>query len=174
MGGRTCGMFFPVSKILGFFANPSDLVVAIGVLGFALLAKRWTRAATWLIGACFLALVVLGLSPIGNMLMIPLEQRFPPWAAARGSPDGIVVLGGAIDGRCRSRPAFSQSANSLLGRQRGADWGRARGAVRVAPARDLRNCARAPCWRTARAIPSRTRSIPKKWHGRSPASAGCS
>jgi len=109
-------MFFPVSKILGFFANPSDLVVAIGVLGFALLAKRWTRAATWLIGACFLALVVLGLSPIGNMLMIPLEQRFPPWAAARGSPDGIVVLGGAISpdvSAARNEVALNEAAERL-------------------------------------------------------------
>ena len=109
-------MFFPVSKILGFFANPSDLVVAIGLLGFALLAKRWTRAATWLIGACFLALVVLGLSPIGNMLMIPLEQRFPPWAAARGSPDGIVVLGGAISpdvSAARNEVALNEAAERL-------------------------------------------------------------
>src|SRR6202035_357775 len=27
----------------------------------------------------------------------PLEDRFPPWDASRGAPDGIVVLGGAID-----------------------------------------------------------------------------
>ena len=41
-------------------------------------------------------LAVLGYSPIGNLLIMPLEQRFPPWDAARGAPDGIVVLGGAI------------------------------------------------------------------------------
>jgi uncharacterized SAM-binding protein YcdF (DUF218 family) len=89
-------MFFPASKILGFFANPSDLVVAIGFLGFVLLATRWARAGTWLVASSFVALVALGLSPLGNMLMIPLEQRFPPWDATRGPPDGIVVLGGAI------------------------------------------------------------------------------
>jgi uncharacterized SAM-binding protein YcdF (DUF218 family) len=89
-------MFFPASKLLGFFANPSDLVVAIGFLGFVLLPTRWARAGTWLVASSFVALVVLGLSPLGNMLMIPLEQRFPPWDATRGLPDGIVVLGGAI------------------------------------------------------------------------------
>jgi uncharacterized SAM-binding protein YcdF (DUF218 family) len=31
------------------------------------------------------------------VLIIPLEDRFPPWDAARGAPDGIIVLGGAID-----------------------------------------------------------------------------
>ncbi len=41
-------------------------------------------------------LAIAGLSPLGNALMLPLEQRFPPWDASRGPPDGIVVLGGAI------------------------------------------------------------------------------
>jgi uncharacterized SAM-binding protein YcdF (DUF218 family) len=31
------------------------------------------------------------------LLLYPLEQRFPPWDAAGGAPDGIVVLGGPID-----------------------------------------------------------------------------
>ncbi len=30
------------------------------------------------------------------MLILPLEDRFPPWNSAQGPPDGIVVLGGAI------------------------------------------------------------------------------
>jgi uncharacterized SAM-binding protein YcdF (DUF218 family) len=30
-------------------------------------------------------------------VLYPLESRFPPWDAARGAPDGIVVLGGSID-----------------------------------------------------------------------------
>jgi hypothetical protein len=36
-------------------------------------------------------------APLGKLLLYPLEQRFPPGDAARGAPDGIVVLGGAID-----------------------------------------------------------------------------
>jgi uncharacterized SAM-binding protein YcdF (DUF218 family) len=42
-------------------------------------------------------LAILGLSPVGNLLIIPLENRFPPWDAARAAPDGIIVLGGVID-----------------------------------------------------------------------------
>ena len=89
-------MFFTVSKILGFFANPSDLIVSIGFVGFVLLATRWSRAGIWLMAICFLALAVLGLSPIGNTLMVVLEDRFPRWDPSHGAPDGIVVLGGAI------------------------------------------------------------------------------
>jgi uncharacterized SAM-binding protein YcdF (DUF218 family) len=41
--------------------------------------------------------VVCGLSPLGTLLLYPLEQRFPPWDAARGAPDGIIVLGASIE-----------------------------------------------------------------------------
>src|SRR4029078_2636944 len=44
-----------------------------------------------------LLLVVCGLSPLGTLLLYPLEQRFPPWDAARGAPDGIIVLGASIE-----------------------------------------------------------------------------
>ena len=29
-------------------------------------------------------------------MILPLEQRFPAWDSARGAPDGIVILGGAV------------------------------------------------------------------------------
>jgi uncharacterized SAM-binding protein YcdF (DUF218 family) len=89
-------MFFVLSKILGFFAIPSNLVISFGLLGLLLLPTRFARAGWWLAFASLILLAMLGLSPIGNALIIPLEQRFPPWDAARGAPDGIVVLGGAI------------------------------------------------------------------------------
>jgi uncharacterized SAM-binding protein YcdF (DUF218 family) len=89
-------MFFIVSKILGFFANASNLVVSLGVLGVLLLLTPWRRAGFWLATASVVVLAVLGLSPIGNALIAPLEGRFPPWDASGGAPTGIVVLGGAI------------------------------------------------------------------------------
>jgi uncharacterized SAM-binding protein YcdF (DUF218 family) len=89
-------MFFLLSKILGFFAAPSNMAIAIGLLGLALLATRFQRAGRRLMAASLALLAILGFSPLGNALMLPLEQRFPPWDAARGAPDGIIVLGGAI------------------------------------------------------------------------------
>jgi uncharacterized SAM-binding protein YcdF (DUF218 family) len=44
-----------------------------------------------------LLLVICGLSPLGSLLLYPLEQRFPPWDARLGAPDGIIVLGGSIE-----------------------------------------------------------------------------
>src|ERR1700719_2001451 len=89
-------MFFVLSKVLGFFAIPSNLTIGLGLLGVLLLRTRLARIGRWLAVASLVALAVLGLSPLGNALIIPLEQRFPPWDDTRGSPDGIVVLGGAI------------------------------------------------------------------------------
>ena len=90
-------MFFVLSKLLGFFAILSNLVILIGIVGLLLLPTRFARAGRWLVFASLIVLATLGLSPIGNTLIIPLEDRFPPWDATRGAPDGIIVLGGAID-----------------------------------------------------------------------------
>lgn len=90
-------MFFVGAKILGFFALPSNVLMSIGLLGLVLLAFGWRRAGLGLSAASIALLAAFGLSPIGNLLILPLEQRFPAWDASRGVPDGIVILGGSFD-----------------------------------------------------------------------------
>src|SRR6202040_2666058 len=89
-------MFFILSKVLGVFASLSNLAIGLGLLGVLLLGTRLARVGRHLTVASLVALAAIGLSPLGNVLIIPLEQRFPPWDDTRGPPDGIVVLGGAI------------------------------------------------------------------------------
>jgi uncharacterized SAM-binding protein YcdF (DUF218 family) len=89
-------MFFILSKTLGFFALPSNFLMAIGLVGLALLCTRFRRIASWLVVTSLVVIAFVGYSPLGNILILPLEQRFPPWNPAQGPPDGIVVLGGAI------------------------------------------------------------------------------
>jgi uncharacterized SAM-binding protein YcdF (DUF218 family) len=89
-------MFFILSKTLGFFAVPSNLLMAVGLVGLALLLTRFRRLASWLIVTSLVLIAFVGYSPLGHMLIVPLEDRFPPWDPAQGAPDGIVVLGGAI------------------------------------------------------------------------------
>jgi uncharacterized SAM-binding protein YcdF (DUF218 family) len=110
-------MFFTVSKILGFFALPSNLFIVIGLVGILLLFTRLTRLASWLIVTSLVLIAVAGLSPLGNVLILPLEQRFPPWDASHGAPDGIVVLGGAIlpnVSAARGTVAFDQGAGRII------------------------------------------------------------
>jgi uncharacterized SAM-binding protein YcdF (DUF218 family) len=90
-------MFFVASKVLGFFALPSNLLVTLGLLGVALSPTRWSRTGLRLSAAAILLIALFGLSPLGNALILPLEDRFPPWDPTHGAPDGIVVLGGAVD-----------------------------------------------------------------------------
>ena len=89
-------MFFILSKVLGFFAVPSNLVIMVGLFGALLLRTRFARAGLQMAIGSLLLLGVLGFTPLGNALMFSLEDRFPQWDASRGGPDGIVVLGGAI------------------------------------------------------------------------------
>jgi uncharacterized SAM-binding protein YcdF (DUF218 family) len=107
-------MFFVLSKLLGFFATPSNLVVLIGIGGLVLLRTRFARTGRWLAFVSLVVLAILGFSPVGNALIIPLENRFPPWDATRGAPDGIIVLGGAIDGSGRGNEvALNEGAERL-------------------------------------------------------------
>jgi uncharacterized SAM-binding protein YcdF (DUF218 family) len=89
-------MFFILSKALGFFAWSSNIFMAVGLAGLVLLCTRFTRLASWLIVTSLVLLAVAGYSPLANVLILPLEQRFPPWDASRGAPDGLIVLGGVI------------------------------------------------------------------------------
>src|SRR5580692_13188228 len=89
-------MFFILSKLLGFVVLPSNLVVEIGLIGIVLLLTNFRRLASWLIVTSVVLTALVGFSPLGNLLILPLEQRFPPWDPSRGAPDGIVVLGGSI------------------------------------------------------------------------------
>src|SRR5262249_59236292 len=90
-------MFFILSKVLGFFALPSNLIIVAGLIGLLLLLTRWKRTGRAIAAASLVLLAIIGLSPLGNLLLLPLEERFPPWNPAHGAPDGIIILGGSID-----------------------------------------------------------------------------
>src|SRR5215470_7938536 len=97
-------MFFALSKILGFFAIPSNLVVSIGILGLLLLPTRFARAGRALAFASLIVLAILGLSPAGNALIIPLEERFPAGTRRAARPTALSCS------VARSRPTFPRRA----------------------------------------------------------------
>jgi uncharacterized SAM-binding protein YcdF (DUF218 family) len=87
-------VFFLVSKLVGFVVAPTNALILLLLFGVATLRWRFGRRLVALAAVLF---VVCGLSPLPNLVIAPLEQRFPRWDAGRGAPDGILVLGGAID-----------------------------------------------------------------------------
>jgi uncharacterized SAM-binding protein YcdF (DUF218 family) len=90
-------LFFVLSKTIGIMLLPTNLLIGVGLLGAILLATRFASLGRKLMIASVTLLAICGFTPLANLLLYPLESRFPPWDAAQGAPDGIVVLGGSID-----------------------------------------------------------------------------
>jgi len=89
-------MFFLASKILWIVTAPVNVALVAALVGVLLMrrAPRFGRALAILaIGA----LIVAGASPLGMLMIRPLEDRFPSPPADAPAPYGIVVLGGGLD-----------------------------------------------------------------------------
>ena len=96
---------------------PINFLIGLGLLGAVLLATRAVLLGRRLLVASILLLAVFGFTPLGNLLLYPLEQRFPPWDATRGAPDGIIVLGGPVDpdlSVAHHTPVVTSSADRMI------------------------------------------------------------
>ena len=109
-------MFFTLSKVGGFFIQPSNILVMATLLSAVLLfTPRWRAGRLF----CALAAIVLAaasFSPVGHWLILPLEERFKLPAVDAPAPDGIVVLSGGIDtlvSEGRGEVALNEAAERL-------------------------------------------------------------
>ena len=89
-------MHYILSRSIGFLIVPSNTIASFAGLGLLLLILR-RRCATSVSGLALAVLVTASLSPLGNMLFTPLEQRFPDMAYPEQPVDGIIILGGSYD-----------------------------------------------------------------------------
>jgi uncharacterized SAM-binding protein YcdF (DUF218 family) len=90
-------MFFTLSKVFGFFTQPSNAIATVCVIGAAMLLTGRQRSGARVLTFGMLLLLVFGYSPAGNVLLLSLTERFPAWQSDGQDPEGIIVLGGAID-----------------------------------------------------------------------------
>ena len=110
-------MFYFVSKILWFFITPSNLLVTLAILGLVLVWRGQARWGWRLATAGVAGLLVAGLTPFGNMLILPLEERFPVFHDDGSPAAGIVVLGGTFDSEVtnsRGQMALNESGERIL------------------------------------------------------------
>jgi uncharacterized SAM-binding protein YcdF (DUF218 family) len=110
-------LFFALSKTLGIMLLPTNFLIGVGLFGALLLVTRQKSLGRKLMVASLACLAICGFSPIGNLILFPLESRFPPWDAGRGAPDGIVILGGSIDpdlSAARGVTVFSGSVDRII------------------------------------------------------------
>lgn len=94
-------MFFFSAKVLWFFLQPSTVAALSIAVGFVLAARgaRLRRIGLSLGAFGVVLLLVGGFSPLANILLLPLETRFPAQKAKslEYPVDGIIILGGFED-----------------------------------------------------------------------------
>lgn len=88
-----------LSRILFFIVQPSHVAMLLIGVGLAVLLLRPTaaRLGKRLATTGFVLLLLLGFSPIGHALLLPLEERFPAGRIPAASVAGIILLGGFED-----------------------------------------------------------------------------
>jgi uncharacterized SAM-binding protein YcdF (DUF218 family) len=110
-------LFFLASKTIGALLIPSNFIIFVGLMGLLLAASRYRTAGRWLLALSVTLFLLCGFSPLANLLMIPLEMRFPVWNPEGAEPDGVVVLGGPIDAylsAAHGTPVFSDSSADCI------------------------------------------------------------
>jgi uncharacterized SAM-binding protein YcdF (DUF218 family) len=109
---------FVLTRSIWFLAQPSTVLIVATLLGLALGRTRWHRLGRRLSWVAASLLLILGLSPMGHWLILPLEERFPRLdPAVLGSPAGIIVLGGGVDthvARARALPAMTEAGERVV------------------------------------------------------------
>jgi len=89
-------LFFLASKLFWAVARPESwivLLLAFAILGFRRSGER--RGMAMLVSSLAFVLLV-GIVPVGDALLRPLEMRFPA-NPQLDTPAGIIILGGAED-----------------------------------------------------------------------------
>lgn len=86
-------LFYFLSKVFWFFASPDHLLISCVLLG-TLLCFFKPKLAKCLLSFTSLALLLIMLFPLGDLLMRPLESRFPASEQLPEDIEGVIVLGG--------------------------------------------------------------------------------
>ncbi len=94
-------MSFYLNAIVGMVVRPSSLLMLALFVGLAW--TIWQPMASWARRLAMMAAIVLlacGFLPIGNAMLLPLENRFPQPRPAdlTGNVAGLILLGGFEDG----------------------------------------------------------------------------
>lgn len=111
-------MFFYLAKAVWFVLQPSTFIALLIGYGAILIWTGWARWGRRFVSAGALLLLVAGLSPLGNALILPLEDRFPRADLDRPPPlAGLIILGGAenrLVGSARKAPTVNEAGERLL------------------------------------------------------------
>lgn len=88
-------VFFWISKLAWLFIAPDSLLILLILIGTWLLWKQNQKWAKRIFTTVSIAVLIIGLFPVGEWLLYPLESKFKV-NPDLGKVDGIIVLSGAI------------------------------------------------------------------------------
>jgi uncharacterized SAM-binding protein YcdF (DUF218 family) len=111
-------MFFYLAKGLWFLLQPSTLIALLIGYGAILIWTGWARWGRRFVTIGAILLLLAGLSPLGNVLILPLEDRFPRTDLDNPpAPTGFIILGGVEDrlvGTARHAPTVNEAAERII------------------------------------------------------------
>ncbi len=87
-------MFFVLQKMIWFLLLPPASLLVLIVIGTLLLWKKRPILGKICITAGVLLLYVLSLAPVADMILRPLEGRYPVFTTVNGVVEAVVVPGG--------------------------------------------------------------------------------
>lgn len=108
--------FFIASKVVWLMVRPETLLLLALGIGLLLMAARRDRVGRVVLGLTVLSLVLVALLPLGDLLLRPLETRFPANPRLTDVA-GIIILGGGEDGAATAAwqvPAVNAAGDRLI------------------------------------------------------------
>jgi uncharacterized SAM-binding protein YcdF (DUF218 family) len=114
--GVEVSVFFFASKLFWMIASPVNLLLFAALIGVLLCFGRRARFGRGLALIAILVLIAAATLPLGMLLIAPLEDRFPVPPQDLPPPEGIIVLGGAIDdgvSQARQETVFNEGGERV-------------------------------------------------------------
>lgn len=102
---------FVASKIATFILLPPGLIVALLVAAFALGCRKRRKPALVLAGIGALLMYALSARAVSDLLILPLEDRYPPLALQAGG--GGATAGGAVPAAFAKAPVVVLGGGSV-------------------------------------------------------------
>jgi len=90
-------MFFYLSKVLWFFADPGNILFFGIFVSCLSVWMKWYRFAKFLTTTMTVCVLAVTLFPTGKIVINHLENRFPNVTSLPQNIDGIIVIGGVVN-----------------------------------------------------------------------------
>src|SRR5262249_52451134 len=117
LAGVGASLAYILGQAVWFGAQPGNLLVVVIILGALLLFTPWRGLGLVLLVLAALVGLAIACLPVGDWLLRPLEEQFPPLSDLPPKVDGIIMLGGAVNTvitESRNQPTVNDHAERFM------------------------------------------------------------